>query len=403
MISKDILKEVILSQRSSLEIRDLGVSREEKISLNESFALVITGIRRCGKSTLLNQLLKKQKKGYYLNLEDPRLENFDISDFNKIESIMVECYGDGGTYFFDEVQNVDKWEKFIRYLVDKKERVVVTGSNASLLSSELGTKLTGRYLKVTLFPFSFNEFAAIRKAQPSLKLFEEYFFTGGFPEFVKMQNPEILHELLSDVVLKDIAVRFGIKNHVLLNRLAIYMITNAGKEFSYNSLKRLFGIKSVQSVIDYIDYFENAYIFFTVPRFDYSYKKQLVSQKKVYTIDNGFSCNNSASFSKDLGRMLENAVFLNLRRNYSEILYFQEKNECDFLVKERDKIVLAVQACYTLEEGNMQREIDGLVAALKKFNLKEGLIITYNQDDNFVVEGRKIKVMPAWKWMTDKM
>jgi len=403
MIPQDILKEVILSQRSSLEKRDLGVAREEKISLTENFAVVITGIRRCGKSTLLNQLLKKQKKGYYLNLEDPRLENFDISDFNKIEPIMVECYGDGGTYFFDEVQNVDKWEKFIRYLVDKKEKVVVTGSNASLLSSEFGTKLTGRYLKTTLFPFSFNEFASIRKGQPSIKLFEEYLFTGGFPEFVKTKNPEILHELLSDVVLKDIAVRFGIRNHVVLNRLAIYLITNAGKEFSYNSLKKLFGIKSVQSVIDYIDYFENAYLFFTVPRFDYSYKKQLISPKKVYTIDNGFSCNNSASFSKDLGRMLENAVFLNLRRAYSEILYFQEKNECDFLVKEREKIVLAMQVCYTFEEGNMQREIDGLMAALKKFDLKEGLIITYNQEDNFVVEGRKIKVIPAWKWMADKL
>src|SRR3989344_4760838 len=261
MITKETLREIIISQRNFLENSEQGILREKirEIKIEDSFALIITGVRRCGKSTLLNQLLRMEKKGYYLNLEDPRLGEFDISDFNKVEVIMKEIYGEGGVYFFDEIQNIPRWEKFIRYLIDKKEKIVITGSNASLLSRELGTKLTGRHLEVELFPFSFKEFLEIKK-----------------------ENVNILHELLSDVVMKDIAVRFGIKNTIILNKMAIYLISNVGKGFSYNSIKKIFEIKSVQSVIDYIAYFENAYLVFTIPKFSYSYKQQQINPKKVY-------------------------------------------------------------------------------------------------------------------------
>ena len=404
MLTKETLREVIISQREQLNKLDLGILREKgkEIKIEDSFALLITGIRRCGKSTFLNQILKKQKKGYYLNLEDPRLEGFDLSDFNKIETIMQEIYGQKGVYFFDEIQNIDKWEKFIRYLIDKKEKVIITGSNASLLSRELGTKLTGRYLQVELFPFSFEEFLNIKKENPSAKSFEEYLSKGGFPEFLKKENPSILHELLSDVVLKDIAVRFSIKNTNILNKIAIYVISNVGKEFSYNSIKKMFDIKSVQSVIDYVSYFENAYLIFTVPKFSYSYKQQQVSPKKVYSIDNGFSYANSASFSKDRGKMLENIVFLGLRKKYRDIFYFQEKNECDFIIKQKEKIVSAIQVCFDFNEENKDREINGLISALKKFNLNEGIILTYNQEDEFTIDGRKILIKPAWNWLLMK-
>ena len=150
MITKEALKEVIVSQKEALNKLEIGTIREEEIKIEDSFALIITGIRRCGKSTFLNQTLKNQKKGYYLNLEDPRLEGFELSDFNKAEIIMKELYGENGIYFFDEIQNVDKWERFIRYLIDKKEKIIITGSNASLLSGELGTKLTGRHLQISI-------------------------------------------------------------------------------------------------------------------------------------------------------------------------------------------------------------------------------------------------------------
>jgi len=401
MITKETLKEVIISQRELLKRLEQGTLREsgKEIKIEDSFAIIITGIRRCGKSTFLNQILTKQKKGYYLNFEDPRLEGFELLDFNKAETIMKELYGDKGIYFFDEIQNVDKWEKFIRYLIDKKEKIIITGSNASLLSKELGTKLTGRHLQIEMFPFSFKEFLNMKKKHPSVESFEEYLYNGGFPEYLKKKNPLILNELLSDVVIKDIAVRFGIKNTHILNKIAIYLISNVGKEFSYNSIKKVFEIKSVQSVIDYMSYFENAYLVFTVPRFSYSYKKQQVNPKKVYSIDNGFSYNNSASFSKDKGKMLENIVFLGLRRKFKDIFYFQEKNECDFVIKQKDKITGTIQVCFSLNEETKDREINGLVSALKEFKLEKGLILTYNQDDVFVVNGKKIIVKPVWEWL----
>jgi len=401
MITKETLRKVIISQRDFLNKLEQGTMRENlrEIRIGDSFALIITGVRRCGKSTFLNQILKKQKSGYYLNLEDPRLDGFELSDFDKAESIMKELYGEGEVYFFDEIQNVDKWEKFVRYLVDKKERVIITGSNASLLSRELGTRLTGRHLQTEMFPFSFKEFLDMKREKPSIKSFDKYFYEGGFPEYLKKENPSILHELLSDVVMKDIAVRFGIKNTNILNKIAIYLISNVGKEFSYNSIKKAFEIKSVQSVIDYVSFFENAYLIFNVPKFSYSYKQQQVNPKKVYSIDNGFSHNNSASFSKDKGKMLENVVFLALRRKFKNIFYFQDKNECDFVVKEKEKITHAVQVCFDFNEETKDREINGLVAALKKFKLKEGLILTYNQDDEFLVGGKKIIVKPVWKWL----
>ncbi|MEM2948733.1 MAG: ATP-binding protein [Candidatus Anstonellales archaeon] len=399
MLTKETIKEVILSQRDFLDKSELGIPREREVKPQASFAIVITGVRRCGKSTFLHQLLKKQRKGYYLNLEDPRLDGFELFDFTKVEEIMKELYGDGGVYFFDEIQNVDKWEKFIRYLIDKKEKIIITGSNASLLSRELGTKLTGRHLQVEMFPFSYNEFLAMKKEKRSVESFGEYLCKGGFPEYVKREDPTILHELLSDIVMKDIAVRFGIKNTAILNKIVIYLITNVGTEFSYNSIKNMFNIKAVQSVIDYISYIENAYLIFTVPRFSYSYRQQQVNPKKVYSIDNGFSYANSASFSKDKGKMLENAVFLALRRQFKNIFYFKEKNECDFVIKEKDKITQAIQVCYDFNEETKDREIDGLLTALKKFDLREGLILTYNQEDEFLVEGKKIVVRPAWKWI----
>jgi predicted AAA+ superfamily ATPase len=401
MIQADTLKEVILSQKESMKNLNQGIEREKEIAITNSFASIITGVRRCGKSTFLNQLLKKEPNFYYLNLEDPRLDGFELSDFNKIENIMKELFGEGGIYFLDEIQNIEKWEKFVRYLIDKKEKVVLTGSNASLLSMELGTKLTGRNIQTEMFPFSFREFLVLKKEEPSEETFLEYMQKGGFPEYLLKENPQILNSLLSDIVMKDIALRFGIKNTTVLNKIALYLISNVGKEFSYNSIKKMFEIKSVQSVIDYISYFENAYLIFTVPMFSYSYKKQQVNPKKVYSIDNGFSSVNSISFSSDKGRMLENLVFLELRRKFKDIFYFQDGKECDFLIKEKDKITQAVQVCLNFNEETKEREISGLLKAVDEFNLKTGLILTFSQEDEFIINNKKIILKPTWKWMIE--
>ncbi|MDD3175100.1 MAG: ATP-binding protein [Candidatus Nanoarchaeia archaeon] len=400
MFTKDKLKEIILSQKDNLNLLNEGILRNEEIKISESFANIITGIRRCGKSTFLMQILNNQKISYYLNLEDPRLEGFELSDFNKIEELMYEIYGSKGVFFFDEIQNIPKWEKFIRYLIDKKQKVVLTGSNASMLSKELGTKLTGRHIQKEMFPFSFDEYLKLKKQKPNLKSFEDYFIKGGFPEYLKTQNSEILNQLLSDILYKDIVVRFNLKSNATLNKLALYLISNVGKEFSYNSIKTMFEIKSVQTVIDYIHYMENTYLIFTIPCFSYSYKKQQVSAKKVYSIDNGFSSVNSISFSKDQGRMLENMVFLHLRKTHKDIFYFKEKNECDFLIKENEKIMQAVQSCFKITDENKEREINGLVEALNQFKLKKGSIVTFDQEDLLKFEDKTIELIPIWKFLS---
>ena len=404
MIDKETLRRVARLQREELLLFEAGVEREDtnKIGLNTSFAIILSGIRRCGKSTLLRQLMKKVKGFYYFNFEDSRATDFEVKDFEKLDQIFHEEYKEEDYYFFDEIQNVPQWEIFVRRLVDLKKQVVITGSNASLLSKELGTKLTGRHLTHELFPFSFNEFLKINKKEASIISFEEYLNDGGFPDYLKSKRPNILQELLKDILARDIAVRYKIRNQKILGELAVYLLTNVGKKFTYNSLKKNFKLGSINSVISFISHFEDTYMIFTIPQFNYSLKKMIVNPKKVYSIDNGFTLKNSASFFDDRGRLLENLVFINLRKKNNDIFYFQGENECDFLIREGIKIVKAFQVCYEINEDSKDREIKGLAEALNKFKLKEGIILTYNQEDDFEAEGKKIKLIPVWKWLVEK-
>ena len=404
MLLKEILRTVVRAQKKDLSLFEYGVEREklEEIDAGVPFALVLSGIRRCGKSTLLRQIAGKVKDFYYFNFEDPRAAGFEVQDFQKLDEIFHEEFGNSEHYFFDEVQNVPKWELFVRTLLDKKKHVIITGSNASLLSRELGTRLTGRHLRYELFPFSFKEFLKLTRREPNIKAFEEFFTKGGFPEFLKIQKTNILQELFNDIIIRDIVARRKLRNIKTVREMGLYLLTNVGKEFSYSRLKKIFESGSTSSIVSFVSYFEDSYLLFTIPKFDYSLKKQLVNPKKIYSIDNGLSNANSASFSEDRGKMLENTVFLSLRKKYKDVFYFREKSECDFIVKERTKITKAVQVCYDLNEDNKNREIKGLTDALEKFRLKTGLILTYNQTDELHVNNKKIKILPVWKWLLEK-
>ncbi|MBU0930075.1 MAG: ATP-binding protein [Nanoarchaeota archaeon] len=401
MIIKESLSNIVKAQRKDILLVNKGIEREKlkEIKVEESFAIIISGVRRCGKSTLLRQMIQKSKNFYYFNFEDPSAVNFELADFETLNQVFNEEYGESNYYFFDEVQNVEKWELFVRAMLDKGKYFVITGSNASLLSRELGTRLTGRHLNYELFPFSFNEFLKLTGKKPNIESFKEYFIKGGFPQYLRSRRIESIQDLFNDIINRDISIRHKIRNLKSLKEMAVYLITNVGKEFSYNSLKKTFGLGSVNSAISFVSFFEDSYMLFTIPKFDYSIKKQIINPKKVYSIDNGFSVVNSASFSEDKGKMLENITFLNLRKIYKEIFYFQEKGECDFVIKEGTKITRAIQVCYNLTEQNKKRELNGLIEALDKFKLKEGLILTYNQEDKFVIEDKIIKAIPVWKWL----
>lgn len=404
MILKETLRNIVKLQRAELATLDYGIEREKlaQIDTKLPFAIILSGIRRCGKSTLLRQVMAKTKNFYYFNFEDPRATNFETNDFQKLNEVFLEEYGGSDCYFFDEIQNAEKWELFIRRILDSGKHALITGSNASLLSQELGTRLTGRHLKYELFPFSFKEFLNFTGKRPCQESFNNYFQKGGFPEYLAIGKTEVLQELLNDIIIRDVAVRYKLRSIKTLKELVLYLLTNAGKEFSYNGLKKIFGLGSTNSAIAFVSHLEDSYLLFTVPKFDYSLKKQLVNPKKVYSIDNGLSNANSASFSEDKGRMLENLVFINLRRNHKDVFYFKGKNECDFVVREKTKINSATQVCYSLDEDNKEREINGLLEAMEKLNVQQGLILTYNQEEEIKTNKKIIKIKPVWKWLLEK-
>lgn len=404
MILKETLREIVKAQKLNLTTMEYGVEREftTKIKLNLPFALILSGIRRCGKSTFLRQLAKRVKNFYYFNFEDPRMVDFEVNDFSKLDEIFVEEFGSSNYYFLDEIQNVQKWELFVRLMLDKGKKVIITGSNASLLSKELGTKLTGRHLNYELFPFSYREYLIFSNKKRGIDSFSEYFKRGGFPEYLKNSRDEILQELFNDVIIRDIIIRHRVKESKIIKEMGLYLLTNTGKEISYNNLKKLFRLGSTNTVISFVSYFEDSYLLFTVPKINYSLKKQLVNPKKFYSIDNGLSGVNTASFTADKGRMLENLVFQHLRRNYKNIYYFKESNECDFIVRDKQKVIRAIQVCYDLNEENKKRELKGLLEALNKFKLKKGLILTNNQEDLLKIENKKILITPTWKWLLEK-
>ena len=400
VILKETLKRIVKTQRSELESLEYGMDRTiaEKIDLKLPFAIILSGIRRCGKSTLLRQVMKTTKNSHYFNFEDPRATGFEVNDFQKLDEIFKEEYGESDYYFFDEIQNVEKWELFVRTMLDKKKHFLITGSNASLLSRELGTRLTGRHLRHELFPFSYCEFLNFTSRRAGVDSFGEYMQKGGFPEYLKYGRSEILQELFNDIIMRDIVVRYKLRSPKTIKEMALFLTSNVGVEFSYNSLAKTFSLGSTNSAIAFVSHLEDSYLLFTVSKFDYSLKKQAVNPKKVYLIDNGLADVNSISFSSNKGRMLENCVFLELRRTGSEVFYFRGDNECDFLVKEKNAITKAIQVSYELNEDNKKREINGLVEALEKFDLHEGIILTYDQEDELEISGKTIKVIPAWLW-----
>jgi uncharacterized protein len=397
VVLKSEIEAAYLFQKEKIKQNKPVVTRNKNVSVatDNDFIQVISGIRRCGKSTLLNFLMSKYDKVCYLNFEDPRIINFEVADFYKLEEILPKNVD---AYFFDEIQNVPQWEVYVRQLHDYGKKVFVTGSNASLLSKDLGTRLTGRYLNTELFPFSYQEFLVFEKKEANLQSLENYLKKGGFPEFLKIKNEEVLQNLFKDIVLRDIAIRHGIRNTKILVDVALFLLSNIAKETTYTSLKNAFQIGSTNTVIDYLTWLEDAYLLFFLQKFSWSAKSISINPRKVYAIDNGLINANSLSFSQDKGRILENAVYVFLRNNGEKMYYFKEKHECDFVLFDKGNCTTALQVCYEINSDNKTRELNGLFEAMTFFDLKEGFIVTQNQKDTLEIEDKKIYLIPAFEY-----
>ena len=266
MVIEETIEQVIAAQRANMAHRGTGQRRKALSSLPDltNFALIVSGVRRCGKSTLLYQLLdERYQDALYLNFEDPRLYGFDLKDFGRLDKIITRL----GTrvLLFDEIQIIDDWERYVRQKLDESFQIVITGSNASLLSKELGTKLTGRHITKELFPFSFEEFAEFTTKKLSPKSLADYLEIGGFPEYIKQGIEDILHYVLEDILLRDIAIRHNIRDVDKLQKLALYLISNVGKPVSANRLKSIVDIGSTSTVTEYLSYLEDSYLIQLIP------------------------------------------------------------------------------------------------------------------------------------------
>lgn len=415
MITKDTLRQIVIQQKE--EVSSIGETlRREMLDevlkwFKDNRVIILTGIRRSGKSTLLRQIMQNKENYCYVNFEDERFIDFKAQDFELLNEVLVEVYNNPRTYFFDEIQNIEKFEIFVRRLQDQGKKVVITGSNASLLSKELGTRLTGRYKSFEIYPFSFNEYLSFKKIEFNrewfyatekkvklIKLFEDYFHNGGFPEYLKNKDGDYIRTIFENILYKDIIARYSIKKQRVMRELVNILATNISSLFTYNSLKKSLGLSNSITVKEYISYLSNSYLFFELQKFDFSIKRQLNFPKKIYLIDSVFN-RLGLNFSMNGGKILENIVFMQLKRKGEEIYYYSNDNECDFVVKGGAKIKEVFQVCYELNDSSKEREIGGLIEAMDKFRLKEAVILTHEQERELKIKSKSIKVLPVWKWL----
>ena len=406
--------------------------REVSINTEIDFIITITGTRRAGKTYLCFQKIKQLIKNgipkeniLYINFEDEKLIGAKTDDLNELLETYYELSNIDKKHnlylFLDEIQNVKNWDAWIRRIHDtnKNIKLIITGASSKLLSKEISTKLRGRTFNIEVFPLSFKEFLKWKKIKYDLntisyskdkinvkKNFTQYLKKGGYPALISENVPRenILQSYYESMIFKDIVERNEIKEIKKLKILASLLFESVSKEMSYNKLSNK--LKSIgyslskNTIIEYISYFEDAYLFFQNLKYEYSISKQLGSIKKLYCIDNGLLNSVSFKFSEDIGKLLENLVFIELKRRYKKIYYHRKNYECDFLIKEKDKVVNAIQVSRLLDD-NYKREINGLIEAMDAYSLEEGIIITQDVEDEKIIENKHIKIVPIWKWLLE--
>ncbi len=426
MKKKEQLKQIIrdFHLRDNFDVKTRLI--QPPIDSNKIITLI--GVRRCGKTSILYNMINKlssnidKTKILYLNFEDERLD-LEVDELDLILQSFSELYPEQNLnkcyFFFDEIQNIVGWEKFIRRVYDSiSKNIFITGSNSKLLSSEIATSLRGRTLSYEVYPLSFVEYLSFKgikvdlyssKSLAYIKNAQEIFLKdGAMPETLFLEEQyrnQTLQEYFNVLLYMDLAERYNITNTVALKFFLKRIIASSTKQISinkiYNELKSA-GIKIGKNTLyNFLDYVQNIYLALTLHRYDKSLVNKELGERKIYTIDIGLNNATEFRFSDNIGKSLENAVFLELKRNYSEIFYYREKEgECDFIVNEKNSITQAIQVTYEMsDEDTKNREIKGLVGACKKFNLNHGMIITYDTEEEIIENNITIKLVPFYKWV----
>jgi uncharacterized protein len=419
--SKDQIKAMLLEQSDSFWQREIGIPRTQLAEVEQAkhlpHAVIVSGLRRAGKSTLLLQLAHNlgHDQFYYINFEDDRFLGFQAEDANDLFQILVEVFGERRIFIIDEIQNIPGWEHFVRRFMDMGFKFYISGSNASLLSKELGTRLTGRYVPIELFPFSFKEYLAFKgESAPNLKrmttvdkarlqaALQSYLNAGGLPEALKYPELPLLRTLYDDVLYRDIATRHRLDAVTAIKELAFYLMSNPAGQVSFNKLKGQFRVGSVNTIKNYIGYMENSWLLFTLNVYDFSVKRQQIAPKKIYGIDTGLINAVGFGFSPNTGRLLENLIFLALRRKTRDIYYLTSPGgyQVDFYLPEKGRLIQVAQQLDQL--ATREREVRALKEAAGTVKSKSALILTDANADAFTLNGLRVEVRSAAEWLLEE-
>jgi predicted AAA+ superfamily ATPase len=425
----DILKKIIAewfeeSRIPPLVPRDYqGVQPEKAADI-----LAVVGPRRSGKTYFMYQLIKslldrkicRKEDILFVDFEDFRLANFQPGD---IETLITSFYQLAHRYpsylFFDEIQRLPEWSRVIRTLHNqKKYKIIVSGSNSRLLEQEISTELRGRYRNILMLPFSFIETLRLRNISFSestfhtpargglLGAFDQYLKEGGFPEILKAETLAEKRDLMQNyyrtIFYRDILERHNIKGKYILEAMMSHCLNTYSDLFSISGFeKHLKGHElpgSKRTISNYLGYLEEAFFLISHEKFSYSSRKRIMNPKKIYLLDTGFGFL-STEFSENRGKMLENIVAIELFRRREEAYYYRNKGECDFILKQGLRPASAIQVCWELNPRNRERELRGLVECMNALDIKDGFVLTYEEDSEAEYRGRKIPVVPVWKWL----
>ena len=426
MINSQLLKEIIISNEEFILRHINKIVEREGIGIPETLrkTVVFYGVRRSGKTFILFDLFKKyQDNSVYMDFEDDRLSGFELKDFETLKDAALELKPHLAektpVFLLDEVQRIKGWERFCRRAVERENiKVFVSGSSSKMMPTEIHTELRGRSWSIEILTFSFREYLRARtvdihdkslmfgRKKSSVKNhFSHYLKWGGFPEVAfldaDLEKTKLIKEYLGAMYFRDLVERYTMTNIPLLESLMDKLFSSFSMKFSLTSFYKQYKDKfpfSKDLLFRYYKYFLQSMLVFEVRKFAESTYKRMRNPAKIYPVDTGL-CRRITS--ADTGRLLENLVFMELRRRGFDVFYFEEKRECDFIVRIADNQLSAIQVSFELNKENTEREVVGLIEACKQINIKEGLILTNDEETVFEQEGITIKVFPIWRWLLE--